>query len=277
MQAQLIKFCDKCFLSLTNYLFEIRENCYVDSIHKLRLSIKKIQLLFKIVGYNKGFKSENRLIKMIDRVFLYSGSLRDNHVQVTLLKLYSERVAGDTDYLISILKHDRRRIEKTLKSIVVKISPFDIVLLNQRIDNTIEELSSNQIICILQNNANELLLKMIKSVQVEPDEYTLHQIRIMLKELIYIYSILKKKRSSFEYNEALLISLDRLQLKLGSWHDLYVLYNRIPKLDRLKSDFTSLLHVIEVDKNLLRIEVMDLLKILLLQRLKKRGLLPPLP
>jgi CHAD domain-containing protein len=271
MQAQLLKFSDKCFLSLTNNLIDVWEDCSISSVHKLRLSVKKFNTLLKILEYRNNLAGKNKIVKLIDRVFLHSGYLRDNHVQILLLKFYKDKFGEEARFFISLLKNERIRNERTLKRKIEMINPFDIVLLNQRIDNVIEELDDKMIETAMKVKVDELFLQLNTLVRSDTDENTLHRIRIMLKELLHTLSIISKKNRK-EYGESFISFLESLQLKLGNWHDLNGLYYRIAKNEIYRTKYISLLQTVEDDKNLLQIEAMDeLIKLKVYKYVKKEG------
>lgn len=248
MQAQLLKYTDKCFSSLTTNLFDTKDNCTIEIIHKLRLNIKRLRTIFKILEYRMDKKIEFKVLEMIDRLFLYSGKLRDIQVQILLLKTFQNEIGEEVDIFISIFKKEKKRIEKEVVRSLQIIDPFDIVLLNQRLDNSIEALSDFSIETILQVKTVELFNQIKAIINSEPNEKSLHRIRIMLKELIYTLSVIKKGKNKFRFNPSIVASLKNLQQKLGEWHDLKVLFN---KVESIKVESAKLAQIIEVDRNYL--------------------------
>ncbi len=242
MQVQLLKYSDKCFLSLANNLVSVGENCSSESIHKLRLRIKKIHALLKILDHIEVRKREYKIIKLIDQLYLLSGTLRDNQIQIELLKTYRSKIGEEVDRYIVSSKKEVTKIEEKLKHKIKKINHFEIVLHNQRIASAIEMLSSKQIDDILQTRVNELSLKLNQKINGILDDDILHSIRITLKELFYCISIIKRGKKQSKYGLSYMNSLENLQKKLGNWHDLKVLF------DRIKSEPGNLSHIIEVDK-----------------------------
>ncbi len=257
MQVQLLNYSDKCFQSLISNLLNVGDGCSIESVHKLRLSIKRLRTLFKILDYSDSATKKTKLQKRIDSLFLYSGYLRDIHVQIDLIRIYRDQIEEVVDTFVSSLINEEKEIKKRYEKEKVKINPFEIVLLNQRLDNTIEELSDSMIENYLRTKIEEQFLLMSRRIDENLDENNLHRIRIMLKELIYTLSIIKKEKIKLKYSQSFVTSLNNLQQKLGRWHDLKVLFDRAIKANNLKIELVELLKFIEVDKNIIQNEVVD--------------------
>lgn len=245
MQAILVKYSDKCFINLTNNLCEVKDFCTIDSVHKLRLTIKKLYTLFGILGYLEEIPAVKKDLKLIDQVFIKSGLLRDNQIHIEFLKLYQSRIGVEVDFIIEMFKVNIKKHKESVRRKIKRINPFDLVLLNQRLDNAIEELNDASIENILHSNVKELFNHMKGILESEPDEKVWHRVRIILKQLIDTLSIIRKVKRKDEYDLSRITLLKSLQQKLGEWHDLKVLYNSI--LD-LEVEAPSLINAIEFDK-----------------------------
>lgn len=266
MQAQLIKYCDKCFLSITSNLYTLGADCDRESVHKLRLSIKKLHVLLKLLDFWSSFKRKSKLLKRIDTMFLYAGNIRDIQIQIDLLKTYSERIEVDIDRWIASLNKEQKKVEKKLKSKIVSINPFDIVLLNQQIDNAIEIISDNALTEVLHAKVEELMLLIKQNLNDNLDENILHKIRILLKELIYTLLLIRKGSTDFKFSESFMKSLDHLQENLGYWHDLKILLDWINTSVVAIEEPFNLKLAVESDKNLLFDQLTNDLKELLIKK-----------
>lgn len=271
MQAQLLKYSDHCFQSLANNQISVGEDCTIESVHKLRLSIKRLRALLKILDYADGSSKKAKLLKRIDSVFLLSGNLRDVQVQIDLLRIYRNQVGGVVDELISALGKEEKRVARRHKSEITKIDPFDVILLNQRLDNAIEVLDDRMIDNILRTKADGQISQIIQISSGNLDEHKLHRIRVILRELIYTLSIMRKGRPQLNYTSPFILPIKNLQQKLGKWHDLKVLLDRLVQADYPKLQLVHLLRFIEADKHAIRIEVIDDLMNLKLVKRNKRG------
>ena len=260
MQIHLLNYSDKCFISLAKYLFEVREYCNVKSVHKLRLSIKELNALFEILNFKEeihGFKEE---LNLIDQIYSKSGQLRDNQVQLNILKGYKNVMRHEVDIVSEGLKKNHKTIKKALKIKVNRFNPFDLVLLNQRIDSIIESMNESLVDSVLQEKVNDIVNQINQIIQSSCEDKDLHQIRIKLKELLYLLSILKKRNNKKPRIYSLrVIKLKKIQKLLGHWHDLKVLLERV-KLLNLSTNL--LIESIDKDKSIIHAIIMDKLTII---------------
>jgi len=257
MRVQMLEYSDKCFQSLVNSLLSVGEVSTIETVHKLRLSIKQLHALFNILDYSDGSRKKSKILIRIDSLFLSSGNLREIQVQIELLRKYRKQVGVVVDKLIANLLQEGKRIEKRHKEKIAKVNSFDITLLNQRLDNAIEGLDDRKIDNILRAKADALILQIFEMCNENLDETKLHRIRIILRELIYNFSIVKKSKIKLRYSSSFIRSVNNLQQDLGVWHDLKVLSDRMVKAENLKGELVSLLWLVENDKNSIQKKVID--------------------
>jgi len=257
MQTLLLQYSESCFQSLANSLKMASEDYSIGVVHNLRLSIKKIRALLEVVGFRDDALKGVQILKKIDSLFLHSGHLRDIHVQTILLESYRIQVGEEVDFIIAGIKKEKKKINKQLQNRIRRINPFDIVLLNQRLDNTIESIDSNTLESHCRLKIDQLLDQIIQIISDIPDENMLHRIRILLKELIYTYSIIKKGRLKINFDAEFIKKLNNLQQKLGYWHDLKVLFDRIAKVDNHNEKLSRLLRRVNSDKSAFHAEIID--------------------
>jgi CHAD domain-containing protein len=248
MQTLLLQYSDTCFHSLVNNLKWVNGNYSVDTVHNLRLSIKRIRALLTLVDHADSLK-QSKQVKQIDSLFLLSGQLRDIHVQISLLETYRDKVGTEVDHFEHIIKKGKKRVVKRLESSVLEVDFFDIVIFNQRLDCLIEQMDSSQHEKNCRLRVEMLYEQIIQQITKDPSEKTLHRIRIMLKELIYALSVFKKGKMSTDFSADEIKNLNSLQQELGSWHDRVILLSRITKeknkqngilFQRVKSDISIL-------------------------------------
>ncbi len=245
MQVRLLKYSDKRFISLTDCLNGVSERFTVESLHKLRLTIKKLYALVGILRYNEEVPVLKNELNIIDQVYIKSGFLRDNQVKIELLNKYQDSIGEEVDCIVKRLKIDNKKYKGNVRLKIKKINQFDLVLLNQRIDNTIEALSDSSIENILHKKANELFDQMSLIIKNNPNEKALHRIRIKMKELIYTLSIINKGGGVSSFDLTIITYLKKVQLRIGEWHDLKVL---IDDVNSLKGESTNLIKAIEFDE-----------------------------
>lgn len=258
MQEYLLRYSDKCFISLTKYIARVGADCNADSVHKLRLTIKKLNVLIGLINYSEKLTSKREL-KFIDHIYINSGQLRNKQVQLNLLNGYRDRIGDETDFIVKDLRKDLKVLKKKLRVKVNQINPFDIALLNLRIDSTIEVLSGSYMDLIPKTKVNEIKEQMNLIIRESLKDKDLHRIRILLKELIYLVSLINKGNTKLKINLTLVIQLKNLQQELGDWHDLKVLLEEVKRVTPTSKSFVEM---IELDKKIMQENIVSKLIVL---------------
>ena len=267
MQALLIRYSDSSFNSLRSNLINLSEDCSMELVHNIRLNIKKIRTLLDVLDYKDNSPSNTLIVKKIDSLFAHLGYLRDNQVQLSLLKFYRKRVGEEVDDIIDYINKGKKKINSNLKKKIRKINLFDITLLNQRFDETIECLDNENLEEKFQRKVEQGFNQVIELISDGTDEDVLHRIRILLKELTFNLSIMKKANVKTKYNSTFSVLLNSIHKKLGNWHDLFVFLSQINKIDNCSGRVNNLIRLVESDNRLIHQEIVEDLK-------KLRGIKP---
>jgi len=237
MQELLKKYCDNCFESLSCNIGKAREGCKRVNVHNLRLSIKKISALVdfteKIESSLKTYKS----IQKINKIFIYSGYLRDIQVEVFILKSYKEKKKLKSGELIHLISKKKAKVKNQLLKQLNKIDDFEIVLLNQNINEIIESSNNPDIQNKSKIHLQNLLTNLIKAVSEPIDEKKLHGIRIIFKGIISFVALLKSCKQKTAIDLDFIKNINKLQQEIGKWHDLVVLQRKINAIG--KYDFLA--------------------------------------
>lgn len=260
MQALLIKYSDSLFNSLRNNLINLNVDCSMELVHNVRLNIKKIRTLLDALDYKDNSSSNIFIIKKIDSLFVHLGYLRDIQVQLSLLAFYRKRVGEEVGVIIDYINKGKKKINSNLKKKSRKINLFDITLLNQRLDETVECLDNENLEEKFQQKVDHGFNQVVELIRDSTDEDVLHRIRILLKELIFNLSIMKKAEVNTRYNSAFSVLINNIHKKLGDWHDLSVFMSLISKIDNCSGRVNNLLQLVESDKRLIHQEIVEELK-----------------
>ncbi|NOU19018.1 MAG: CHAD domain-containing protein [Bacteroidales bacterium] len=267
MQALLIGYSDSSFNSLRSNLINLSEDCSMELVHNIRLNIKKIRALLDALDYRDNSSNYILIMKKVNSLFARLGYLRDAQVQVSLLEFYRERVGEEVDDIIDNINKRKKKINSNLKKKIRKLNPFDITLLNQRFDETIECLDNENLEEKFQRKVEQGFNQVIELISDSTDEDVLHRIRILLKELTFNLSIMKKAKVKTKYNSTFSVLLNSIHKKLGNWHDLFVFLSLINEIDDCCGRAINLLQIVESDKGLIHQEIVEDLK-------KLRGIKP---
>jgi len=254
MQAQLIKYTDKNFRAFGFNLILVASDSRIESIHNLRLNVKKIRTLLKVIDYKQNVKNNDKTVKALNNIFTYSGSLRDTQIQIQLLKTFKEQAENQFSKIIQALKVEQKKENRRLKNVIIRLNPFDIVLLSQRIEQSIEKQSDESLMLILQKKAERLKMEFVHELKEDIDENSLHRMRIVLKEYINILNLLKKGTGINLLDIINYKKLDILQRQIGEWHDLKLLHVYIVNHG---FNASTLIGIIKNEKDKLHIEVKE--------------------
>lgn len=257
MQALLIRYSDNLFNSLRDNLINLSEDCSMELVHNTRLNIKKIRTLLDALDYKENTSSNILIMRKIESLFVQLGYLRDIQVQLSLLAFYRKRVGEEVGVIIDYINEGKKKINSNLKKKIRKIDLFDITLLNQRFDETIECLDNENLEEKFQQKVDQGFNQVVELISDSTDEDVLHRIRILLKELIFNLSIMKKGKVNAKYNSAFSVLLNNVHKKLGNWHDLSVFVNLINKIDNCSGRANSLVLLVESDKMLIHHEIIE--------------------
>ncbi|MHC1705320.1 MAG: CHAD domain-containing protein [Tenuifilaceae bacterium] len=256
MQELLKKYSDNCFESLSLNIGKASEGCKRVDVHNLRLNIKKIRALVDITEKIESSLKTYKSIQKINNIFVYSGYLRDIQVEVFILKTYKEKKKLKSRELIKLISKKKTKVKKQLLKQLYKIDDFEIVLLNQKINEIIE--SSNNL--DIQNKSKihlqDLLTNMVNAVNEPIDEIKLHSIRIIFKGIINFLALLKSCKQETAIDSGFIKKISKLQQEIGKWHDLVVLQRKNNAIGKYK----LLSKKIDSEINTLQTELIDDLK-----------------
>jgi len=192
--------------SMEQYIFDFVKSKKPDSLHHLRVDIKKIRAAFY---FAENLYKEEYSANKLKPIFVKAGQIREIQINILLLSLMFTPPLK----LIGQLK----KKEKTLTLQFTKYS-FRYVLL---IKNFRKNVSLPGILpdkkSIIKYFKNEK--KKAKKKVENNDRESLHRYRMKIKKLMYMYNIMPKKmQKEIGLNHS---AINKLQQKLGDWHDTY--------------------------------------------------------
>ena len=201
-----------------NYLVKVAENHYVEDIHQLRVSVKKLRaawVFFEMMGIPSFNKKE--YMEAVKNLFKNAGYLRE--IQINLILVEGEnKIEGYKNFL--------RNKAQTYKKQLVKVTDnfekkrFD--LLNSLLFSKLMYISQSEIVHTSDIFIEKTIRKVRKLYATLPEEENMHKIRIYLKMVAEVYFVLNQTidNERTKKNADLLKSLNE---KIGNWHDYFVL------------------------------------------------------
>lgn len=210
------------------YLDYVRERTEMEDIHKLRVTIRKLKVLYALIEFSLPEKfSKNNFNEPLKVLFSRAGRVRENqinllHVQKLELK-YLQPYLG---YLSLALKRNLRNLKKSVGNF--ELEKFDeqcefVLSLLARFD---DDWSQEKI-------AAYTFYKYEKIAQLKAtpeNEVVLHKIRKRVRSIIDALSMLKKsarKNSPVPFAE-----IKKINDELGKWHDGAVLFHSLVLFER---------------------------------------------
>ncbi len=212
------QYLDERIHHLRGYLEDYAESQTLDTLHDIRLEIKKVKSLLELTEFSvKGFKGHKRF-KKFRTIFRLAGQIREPDVFYKLLLRYE--IVGLEDSAIPL---SERQMSIT-KEMVEEIPYFvDAIKKSQKdIQKYLRKVPMNEVKKYLRKKKRIIELKF----NSRWDATTLHKTRKMIKGVIYLSAIMKNGKNNLDpfYND--------VQDLIGIWHDKSML---LPILRKIKN------------------------------------------
>ena len=212
LEEQIIKF--------NEYHNNLLKNVTKDDIHKLRTTLKKLKafnlLLDGLLFMDKDFPME------LTKLFKMSGEIRDIQIQQSIVEEYDDNYK---DYLSKLYN-------EKVSNFKIKESYVDeLKYIKSKLDKVEMYHTADEILGIIQSKIKIISDEIIEMTNnISPSN--LHEIRIKLKRIFYIFFMLKMENNAN--------TLDPVQETIGLWHDYDVTIERIKGYDNNIEEINSL-------------------------------------
>jgi CHAD domain-containing protein len=192
----------------------------VDSIHDLRVELKRLRAFFRLVeSINPGFESKPGF-RRLRRLFKAAGGVRDPQVQLELVRKRSKKLELNLSEYWNQLKYVETSARKKYDKFCRK---FDIGAVAEgfgEISGYLALLPPDYVITRAESALSRRLDELVELRNSEPlKEYDLHLIRILTKEARYILEVLRLCYPDQSLYDQLDSSLRSVHQVLGRWHD----------------------------------------------------------
>src|ERR1035437_2952401 len=219
--VELKKYFDKTNQKVISSLLKSGDKHPVKTLHELRVEIKKIRFICNVIGHFNKSPDVEMLGKPYEEVFKKAGKIRSLQMQKKLVSHFDE-----SDILKDLLKGNKHAEEKLMKKFFKdRELHADILkaykpMINAEIEKTINP--------DLKRYANHLIKFLFDNIKTKIIITDAHKHRKKIKELIFIGRF-SKELHSYISNRINFDSADKLQEKIGGWHDKYELFKAISK------------------------------------------------
>lgn len=212
----------------------------VEDIHQLRVSIKKLRAVWSLIEkINKDKFDKKNHFQIVKNLFKKAGYLREAQLNLAMLKNETSPYIGNYIDFLNTIKQDNQ----ILLSYQIEHFNFDeFNLINSDLKNYLLELSDMKILLKAELFINKVIKKTQKLHALLPNEEKLHDIRIYLKTVNEVLSIMLEIEEDKKIKK-LHKNLKKLNEKIGDWHDLIVLQNSIKKYISEEENFEERLYL----------------------------------
>lgn len=208
-------------------------------VHKLRLGIKKLKAIDFLAGYLPTYNNNLKVNYSVElkSLFKIAGKLRDIQVQIELLLSYEGKANTSlSEFRKWLIKDERKRMNRLSEvwqsQIMTDENPVNSNKSLELFRNTKDEdilLSACRALSELFNTARKLSYNKISN-----DD--LHKIRIVTKQMRYIYSTVRHGCEDFVFEKISVETLREIEAAVGYWHDCLM---RMELFDKFNSKLTE--------------------------------------
>ncbi len=226
---------DKEAILFENYRHLESPRSKEEHYHDFRVSIKRINAIYRLLELITGDFDSTTYMKPLRSIFKPAGSIREAQVNMHTVAAYKLK----KEELNYYGKYINARIESLSGKLREKLKEFDISELKKN-RQVVKECCKNIQQKELENRTLIFIrdrINLIRDNIAYSDELVIHQIRITLKEISAIVSLLKKIKVP-GFDDDLLDLIKDTEDKLGNWHDKVVLNNSLEKfIKSTKNEF----------------------------------------
>ncbi len=224
----LYPFYKEKSIRLKKQMKEILISFDEETIHQLRVDIKKINAVFHLLelAFPRHFKAAD-CYKCIKPVFKKAGGVRQNQINLSLFKSYEQNPEIVLLYE-KFLSEENYKMGKALKKKIKKLDAGTIKKLNKKIKDTCKKINE-KILVTISHNFIKKESKTLKKLQYQASNVkAIHLIRIHLKLQLNILPILSEHFNKINLAN-LIRNLKYTESVIGNWHDHFLFSDSVRK------------------------------------------------
>ncbi len=219
----LYEYCRKRLLSVEEHFAESLHHCSRDSIHDLRVEIKRLRAFLEAMeGINTNF-SAGKTYRPLRDLFKKAGKIRDCHV---LMEMVENAFGESRPVLIEYYGYLKDRELEARHKYLRFAAKFDLENLDviwKSVNNHTRFLSlvyfDGRLNAMLKRDLNKLVAQK-KYEPLKAEEY--HLMRINIKAARYLVEIMQECHPTHPHLQELNEGLRICHQALGAWHDFEV-------------------------------------------------------
>ena len=224
MTEKLINYFEKQQQLFTEYYKESRKNYTINSIHEMRLCMKRLRALFLFFeALEPDIISTKVLLSSFRKLFKLAGHIRDIQIQKKMtLHLETELETSFSEYIHYLNKNEKKAIKAFEKKMRGYDPEKDFSLIRNIISDTISSYPSDDISLRGREIIFDKFSLVNKMTHGKLNSTQLHSIRTKLKQISYLLKIWKGHEHVTQAIPVERIELQKVEVKLGLWHDYVV-------------------------------------------------------
>jgi CHAD domain-containing protein len=237
MEKLLLDYCLQQHSNISHYLNLCVERAEAESVHQLRVSIKKFRAVSMLLEYLLPETSrENReQLDKLRRLFKLAGQLRESQIHLILFNYYKTELNIEA---AGFELHLKKNEKSALRKFITGFGSFDKIVteksFNHKNFRKLELIPNESFRPAASAFLEKKIRKLKKLVIIANNEKLLHDARIQLKQIRYLLSILTLQDDFFRKYELAMVQLRATEILLGRWHDLAVFREVIGKFAKQK-------------------------------------------
>jgi CHAD domain-containing protein len=279
MTEKLINYFEKQQQLFTEYYNESRRDYTINSVHEMRLCMKRLRALFLFFeALEPDVISTKVMLSNFRKLFKLAGHIRDIQIQKKLaLHLEKEMDASYSEYIHYLNKNEKKAIRAFEKKMHGYEPEKDFAMLRNIISETIGTYPSDNISLRGQKIISDKFSLVKKMTRGKLNTAQLHSVRTKLKQIAYLLKIWKGHDNVTQVIPVERVHLQFVEIKLGQWHDYVVAQTYIknfiasfPDDQPVPVNYALLLFTVLNNRKTLASEVKPQLKALFEQEPKKK-------
>jgi len=196
-----------------------------EMVHQLRLSIKKLRAFNKLAEQLCLTEMDEHIHmkQRVTQLYKMAGQLRDTQVQLQMLISLEESSGTEyPEFRSWLLRREKKRIERFIKKLKHPVNSATPHITHRKIEKTLAAASD----ITLLNAAGTVLVSLLANARKlalgRMSDNDLHRIRILSKQMRYIFSIMQHSYPAFKFNDLSVDLLREIEATTGHWHDCLV-------------------------------------------------------
>jgi CHAD domain-containing protein len=224
MTEKLINYFEKQQQLFTEYYNESRRDYTINSVHEMRLCMKRLRALFLFFeALEPDVISTKVMLSNFRKLFKLAGHIRDIQIQKKLaLHLEKEMDVSYSEYIHYLNKNEKKAIKDFEKKMHGYEPEKDFAMLRNIISETIGTYPSDNISLRGQTIILDKFNLVKKMTRGKLNTAQLHSVRTKLKQIAYLLKIWRGHDNVTQIIPVERIHVQFVEIKLGQWHDYIV-------------------------------------------------------